>query len=458
MHNRYHNLVHENSGLTAAGWEQADALANWLQVHETVDVVASAPQLHSRLTAQRIGQALGLPVRVLRELPTWRPEWVSPSATEYEPASLREVGSLTSAGVAAPYQEFRTALVDVLDALIGENWGKSVVLVTCPQSVATVLRQVFGSGSLGIQVDHTSLTELKYDGHHWRLVSVNRREHLPTISPVPGASAPAAPRAEGGERDDLSQVIQVYGRVALADRSEWEQKDFQRIRHLLNYAHMPQGARVLDVGTGIGILPIMLAEDGAREAVGVDISPAMLEHAEYLRLSRGSPAMGAVSFRLAPAQALPYCSEYFDAVFCRMVLHHARWPAIILDELHRVLKPDAVLILADLLSADDPVKRATQNAIEAKRNPAHVAARSVDQYRKLVTDAGMTVESTEIVSFERELEEWLRASSADPANGVVVREMMEAGLETDAAGIHVRRQNGKLVFEQRMLYLRAIRP
>jgi SAM-dependent methyltransferase len=141
-----------------------------------------------------------------------------------------------------------------------------------------------------------------------------------------------------------------------------------------------------------------------------------------------------------------------------MVLHHARRPAAILDELYRVLKPGAALILADLLSADDPVKRATQNAIEEKRNPAHVAARSVDQYRKLVTDAGLTVAGTEVVSFERELEEWLRASSADPANGVVVREMMEAGLETDAAGIHVRRQNGLLVFDQRMLYLRAVRP
>jgi hypothetical protein len=36
--------------------------------------------------------------------------------------------------------------------------------------------------------------------------------------------------------------------------------------------------------------------------------------------------------------------------------------------------------------------------------------------------------------------------------------MIEAGLETDAAGMNARRQGNTLVFEQRMYYVRAVKP
>jgi ubiquinone/menaquinone biosynthesis C-methylase UbiE len=164
-----------------------------------------------------------------------------------------------------------------------------------------------------------------------------------------------------------------------------------------------------------------------------------------------------VSFRLAPAHALPFRDESFDAVFCRLLLNHMRRPERLVRELVRVLKPGGVLVLAELLSVDNPVKRATQNAIEERRNPSHVAARSVDQYNKLITDAGLAIEAKETISFERELEEWLAAYHTDRADAVVVREMIEAGLETDAAGINARRQGNTLVFEQRMYYLKAVK-
>jgi hypothetical protein len=56
------------------------------------------------------------------------------------------------------------------------------------------------------------------------------------------------------------------------------------------------------------------------------------------------------------------------------------------------------------------------------------------------------------------LEEWLSVYLADRSDAAVVREMIEAGLETDAAGINARRQGNTLVFEQRMYYVRAIKP
>ena len=123
-----------------------------------------------------------------------------------------------------------------------------------------------------------------------------------------------------------------------------------------------------------------------------------------------------------------------------------------------MLRHGGLLILVDLISVGDPVKRATQNAIEERRNPSHVAARSSEQYQKLVTGAGLVIEGEQTTTFERELDEWLNDMQTDPASRTIVRGMMEAGLETDAAGLNARRQGNKLIFDQRLFYLKARKP
>ena len=83
---------------------------------------------------------------------------------------------------------------------------------------------------------------------------------------------------------------------------------------------------------------------------------------------------------------------------------------------------------------------------------------SAEQYRKLVVGAGFAIEAEQVAVFERELEEWLDDMYAEPETRTVVREMIEAGLETDAAGLHARRQGDKLFFEQRLFYIKAVKP
>jgi hypothetical protein len=78
--------------------------------------------------------------------------------------------------------------------------------------------------------------------------------------------------------------------------------------------------------------------------------------------------------------------------------------------------------------------------------------------RKLVTGVGFVIEAEQIAVFERELDEWLADMQTEPGAQTVVREMIEAGLETDAAGLHARRQANKLIFDQRLFYLKARKP
>ncbi len=465
MHSRYAELSVENSGLTARGWEQTNALASWLAAHERIDVLVSAPPLRSRLTAQRIGQALGRSVIVHQDLPHQvriTPPSLTPSNPLIPAFSLLKVNEQFASD--QQYAEFTGKLLAALTHLVHEHWGKSIAIVLDGNAIATALRAFFGNANLAIAIHHTSICELSFWAKQWSLMYINRMEHnpLPPLTLPKNSSEPALPgQTLGGESEaieqELARVTHVYNRSVPADLDAPDPGRDQRLRHLLRFANLPQGSRILDVGAGDGRLALALAEDGAREVVGVDISPAMLEMAEYLRLSSGSPAALRVSYRLAPAQRMPFLNESFDAIICRLLLHHTQKPELILREIVRLLKPGGILILADLLSADDPVKRATQNTIEARRNPSHAAARSTDQYRKLVTGAGLTIEAETVAVFERELENWLSDMQSDPNSRTVVREMVEAGLETDATGFNVRRQGGKLIFDQRMFYVKAVK-
>ncbi len=472
LRNRYQDLagyepLDDNSGLTALGWEQANLLATWLKTHEKIDVLISAPQLRSRLTAQRINQVMGLTLQVRPDLPNHaRAQLRTPGSGEEMPRNPLDL-HLIQPEPDEEYQRFTSSVVQAIDTIVRENWGKSVAIVMNGVAVATILRHFLGVQLLPIAIVHTGIAEVARRGSSWSLNYVNRREHMPVQALRTNGNPTVAPSSEekSVELEDLSLVSQTFNRLAPAfpslsvhekiqiEKQQGEQ--LQRLRQLFKFASLPPDLSIIDIGTGVGLLALELAQDGASEVIGVDISTSMLESAEYLRLTKGTPPAQRVSYRLAPANLLPFVDARFDAAVYHTLLHHSQKPAAILQETLRVLKPGGVLIMAELVGSEDPVKRATYDAIEERRNPAHVQMRSVEQLRKLITVAGFTIEAEKGITFERNLEEWVAEYQVDETRREVVRKMIEAGLEADAAGLNARRQGERLLIEQRVLYVKA---
>lgn len=99
---------------------------------------------------------------------------------------------------------------------------------------------------------------------------------------------------------------------------------------LLASAGVQSHTRLLDVGTGTGVVAAVARERGA-SVIGIDFSDAML--AEARRTVHG------VQFRAGSAASLPFEDEAFDAVVANCVLHHLAQPATALREARRVLVP-----------------------------------------------------------------------------------------------------------------------
>ena len=115
-------------------------------------------------------------------------------------------------------------------------------------------------------------------------------------------------------------------------------------RRLVTLAGLEPGARVLDIGTGTGVVALEAVNrvsPGGR-VVGIDLSSGMLAVAR----GHAAPYGDALEFREMDAENLAFADFSFDAVVSLFALLHFPNPLAALAEIHRVLQPGGSIALA----------------------------------------------------------------------------------------------------------------
>jgi ubiquinone/menaquinone biosynthesis C-methylase UbiE len=100
--------------------------------------------------------------------------------------------------------------------------------------------------------------------------------------------------------------------------------------------------KVLDVGTGPGVMAFFMAELG-HHVTAIDLSPGMLDQAQANARWLGLD----VTFRLGDAENLPFADGSFDAVVNRIVLWNLPSPERAIQEWTRVLRPGGRIVIID---------------------------------------------------------------------------------------------------------------
>jgi len=124
------------------------------------------------------------------------------------------------------------------------------------------------------------------------------------------------------------------------DRLWQEDHQLPRLRAIAEQIGALDGARVLDVGSGMGGFLVAAIRNGVR-AVGVEPS------ADYCRITR----LRGMRYGIAPrvlrgvGEHLPCPDAAFDVVLAQDILEHVRDPEQTLREIGRVLAPDGVALM-----------------------------------------------------------------------------------------------------------------
>jgi ubiquinone/menaquinone biosynthesis C-methylase UbiE len=216
----------------------------------------------------------------------------------------------------------------------------------------------------------------------------------------------------------------------------------ERIRQA---ARLDRHSRALDVACGPGIVVEALARD-AGAVVGCDITPEMLAKAEQ---RSASAALSNVRFVPGRAEALPFEDAEFDVVVSRSALHHFLDPAATIREMARVIKPGGRMVTVDVMASEDAAEAALHNALEILRDPSHVRMLPRSELQKHLENAGLRIESCATWVNHREVGEWLKITNAPERMGPLKVVMSELATRGASAGIDLRVDGGRILFEHK---------
>ena len=118
-------------------------------------------------------------------------------------------------------------------------------------------------------------------------------------------------------------------------------------RTLIADLALPAGSRGLDVGCGVGLYALWLAEAVGPAGRVAGIEPTA-ERVEAARALVGSaPAGGRLDLCVGDALALEAADRTYDWVWCGDVLHHIADTQRALKEMTRVLRPGGLLVVKE---------------------------------------------------------------------------------------------------------------
>jgi SAM-dependent methyltransferase len=176
---------------------------------------------------------------------------------------------------------------------------------------------------------------------------------------------------------------------------------------VVEWCEPAEGVKALDVATGGGHVARRLRELGA-EVVTLDPSPGMQADV------------------LAPAEHIPFDDGAFDVVVTRIAPHHFEDIRAAVAELERV--SNRLVVVEDTLYSSEPHEQA-----EKLRDPTHVRNYTEDEWRELLTEAGLEVEQVECFEKEHPLEDWLARTGCEGEDAARVRELLADRLTEDGS-------------------------
>ena len=235
-------------------------------------------------------------------------------------------------------------------------------------------------------------------------------------------------------------VQEQFGKTAasyLTSKPHAQGKSLERLVELVK----PQKAwRMLDVATGGGHVAYTFSPHVGR-VWATDITDEMLS---MVRSEADKRGLANVRTAYAKAEALPFEDGSFDLVTCRIAPHHFDSIPAFLREVHRVLTKDGVLALVDNVVPKGSVGDYV-NAFERFRDPSHLRAWAMEEWRAALADAGFAIGHEERIFKTMDFSSW--AGRHDDTMRALLRAMLTQATADVAATLEPNDKDGAVTFK-----------
>ncbi|MGE0679630.1 MAG: class I SAM-dependent methyltransferase [Candidatus Binatia bacterium] len=230
-------------------------------------------------------------------------------------------------------------------------------------------------------------------------------------------------------------------------------QDEEALKLIVEFTAAGPNDTVLDVACGPGLVVCAFSQV-VKHATGVDLTPAMITHAQSVQQAKG---LTNVTWRVGDVLPLPYADAAFSIVTSRYAFHHFLDPQAVLAEMKRVCTPEGKVAVIDVVASPDPEKAAAYNHMEKLRDPSHVRGLSLAELEELFMLSGFSSPRKTFYRVESELEDTLRRSFPNPGDADEIRRMFLTALDNDGLGMEVRQEGDKIRFAYPIAVLAAER-
>jgi ubiquinone/menaquinone biosynthesis C-methylase UbiE len=236
-------------------------------------------------------------------------------------------------------------------------------------------------------------------------------------------------------RERFTETADVFARTVRTTRVEEGQRLAEHATAGLADADK---LLAIDLACGPGTFTRPLAAR-VRKAIGVDLTPAMVEKA---RAEAARDGITNIEFICADIYDLPFADGAAGIVSCGYAFHHMTDPARALAEMARVVQPGGRVAITDII-VPEGCDGAFQNNIERVRDPSHTSTQSVANFHTMARNLGLRVVSEHIHDNWHDFDVWMGNAGKAPGDPIYAecRSMMESRIENDTSGFHPLRSD-----------------
>lgn len=234
-------------------------------------------------------------------------------------------------------------------------------------------------------------------------------------------------------------VQEQFGKTAAHYLTSKPHAAGKSLERLIDLTSPQKNWRALDVATGGGHVAYAFAPHVAR-VWATDITQEMLDMVKGEAAKRG---LANIRTAYAKAEALPFEDESFDLITCRIAPHHFDSIPEFLAEVRRSLKPGGLFALVDNVVPPGSVGDYI-NAFERLRDPSHLRAWTMEEWRKALGVAGLKTTHEEQIYKTMEFKSW--AARYDATMQALLRAMLTQVTPEVAATLEPQGTGADLTF------------